>query len=108
MKQIAQAEGRYQEELNRAFGNLNEGAFKGLRRQLPVTRQKVEWEKIGGYKVSFLLGFGLGCGLASFLGSLWKWEMSRVLGGILMLTCACACVDRSGYCRWTGTVSKVT
>ncbi len=51
MKQIAQAEKKYQEELNRAFGNLSEGAFKGLRRQLPVTRQRVEWEKIGGYRV---------------------------------------------------------
>jgi capping protein alpha len=31
---------------------LAEGSFKGLRRQLPVTRQRVEWEKIGGYRVS--------------------------------------------------------
>ena len=49
---IAAAERKYQEELNRAFGSLNEGAFKGLRRQLPVTRMKVEWEKVGGYRVS--------------------------------------------------------
>lgn len=51
VRQIAATEKKYQEDLNRAFTNLSEGAFKGLRRQLPVTRQKVEWEKISGYKV---------------------------------------------------------
>ena len=52
MRQIAQIERKYQEELNRGFTNLSEGSFKSLRRQLPVTRQKVEWEKVGGYRVS--------------------------------------------------------
>ena len=52
MRKIAGVEKAYQEELNRGFGRLSEGEFKGLRRQLPVTRQKVEWEKIGGYRVS--------------------------------------------------------
>ena len=52
VRQIALAEKKYQEELNSGFTSLSEGAFKGLRRQLPVTRQKVEWEKIGGYRVS--------------------------------------------------------
>jgi capping protein alpha len=51
VKAIAGAERKYQEELNRGFSGLSEGAFKGLRRQLPVTRQKVEWEKVGGYRV---------------------------------------------------------
>lgn len=53
VRKIAGVEKGYQEELNRGFGRLSEGEFKGLRRQLPVTRQKVEWEKIGGYRVSF-------------------------------------------------------
>lgn len=52
LRQIAGAEKKYQDELNRGFAQLSEGAFKGLRRQLPVTRQKVEWEKIGTYRVS--------------------------------------------------------
>ena len=52
VKQIAMAEKRYQEELIRGFNALSEGAFKGLRRQLPVTRQKIEWEKISSYRVS--------------------------------------------------------
>ena len=42
VKEIAKAENKYQEELNRAFTSLSEGSFKGLRRQLPVTRQRVE------------------------------------------------------------------
>ncbi|KAL8790701.1 MAG: hypothetical protein Q9195_006243 [Heterodermia aff. obscurata] len=52
MKQIARMEKQYQEDLNKGFTALSEGTFKGLRRQLPVTRQKVEWEKVGGYRVS--------------------------------------------------------
>ncbi|KAI9716757.1 MAG: F-actin-capping protein subunit alpha [Chrysothrix sp. TS-e1954] len=51
VKQIAQVERRYQEDLNRAFTSLSEGAFKSLRRQLPVTRQKIEWEKVAGYRL---------------------------------------------------------
>lgn len=58
VREIAKAENKFQEELNRAFVNLAEGSFKGLRRQLPVTRQRVEWEKIGGYRVcAYALGF---------------------------------------------------
>ena len=51
VREIAKIERGYQEELNRAFVSLSEGSFKGLRRQLPVTRQKVEWEKVGGYRL---------------------------------------------------------
>jgi capping protein alpha len=56
IKSIAAAERKYQEELNRGFAGLSEGAFKGLRRQLPVTRQKVEWEKVGSYRVGYVSG----------------------------------------------------
>lgn len=51
IKHIATAEREHQTELNQAFTRLAEGAFKGLRRQLPITRQKIEWEKVGGYKL---------------------------------------------------------
>ena len=57
VREIAKAENKFQEELNRAFVQLAEGSFKGLRRQLPVTRQRVEWEKIGGYRVCFAFLF---------------------------------------------------
>ncbi|TQN72808.1 F-actin-capping protein subunit alpha, partial [Colletotrichum shisoi] len=51
VKEISTSEKKYQEELNRGFTNLSEGAFKGLRRQLPVTRQKIEWDKITSYRL---------------------------------------------------------
>ena len=53
VREIAKAENKFQEALNRAFSTLAEGSFKGLRRQLPVTRQRVEWEKIAGYRVGY-------------------------------------------------------
>lgn len=58
LRVIAKIEKGWQEELNRGFGRLSEGEFKGLRRQLPVTRQKVEWEKIGGYRAGKDIGGG--------------------------------------------------
>jgi hypothetical protein len=58
VREVAVAEKKYQEELNRGFGNLSEGAFKGLRRQLPITRQKIEWDKIAGYRLGQDIGGG--------------------------------------------------
>ncbi|KAG9254654.1 F-actin-capping protein subunit alpha [Emericellopsis atlantica] len=57
-KEISSAERKYQEELNKGFVSLSEGAFKGLRRQLPVTRQKIEWDKVTGYRLGQDLGGG--------------------------------------------------
>ncbi|EXJ54329.1 hypothetical protein A1O7_09667 [Cladophialophora yegresii CBS 114405] len=49
IRKLAAIEKQYQEEVNRTIVGMNETSFKALRRQLPVTRQKVEWEKIRGY-----------------------------------------------------------
>lgn len=49
VRKIAAIEKQYQEEVNRTIVGMNENSFKALRRQLPVTRQKVEWEKVRGY-----------------------------------------------------------
>lgn len=57
-KEISMAEKKYQEELNKGFVSLSEGAFKGLRRQLPVTRQKIEWDKVTGYRLGQDIGGG--------------------------------------------------
>ncbi|KAI1814875.1 subunits of heterodimeric actin filament capping protein Capz [Poronia punctata] len=57
-KEISAAEKKYQEELNRGFTNLSEGTFKGLRRQLPVTRQKIEWDRVASYRVGQDIGGG--------------------------------------------------
>lgn len=58
VREIALAEKKYQEELNKGFNSLSEGAFKGLRRQLPITRQKIEWDKIAGYRLGQDIGGG--------------------------------------------------
>ncbi|KAK2731828.1 F-actin-capping protein subunit alpha [Myotisia sp. PD_48] len=60
VKRIASIEKSHQNELNDAFDRLSEGAFKGLRRQLPITRQKVEWEKVGGYRLGKDISGGRG------------------------------------------------
>lgn len=56
IKTIAKIEKEYQEKLNDAFGQLSEGAFKSLRRQLPITRQKIDWDKIGSYRLGQQVG----------------------------------------------------
>lgn len=58
VREITIAEKKYQEEVNKGFNNLSEGAFKGLRRQLPITRQKIEWDKIAGYRLGQDIGGG--------------------------------------------------
>ncbi|KAL4779785.1 F-actin-capping protein subunit alpha [Aspergillus varians] len=60
ISRIAATERTYQDELNKAFGQMAEGAFKSLRRQLPITRQKVEWEKVGGYRLGQDISGGKG------------------------------------------------
>lgn len=51
IRTIKQTETAYQIEVNKAFVKLNEDGLKGLRRHLPITRQKVDWEKVGEYKL---------------------------------------------------------
>ncbi|KAK9449063.1 F-actin-capping protein subunit alpha [Limtongia smithiae] len=59
VKAIAQAERSFQEEVNMQFNGLSDGAFKSLRRQLPVTRSKIEWGKsIGAYRLGQDIGGG--------------------------------------------------
>lgn len=55
-KEISSGERKYQDELNKGFVSLSEGAFKGLRRQLPVTRQKIEWDKVTSYRLGQDIG----------------------------------------------------
>lgn len=56
VREIAKIEKRYHEDLNRGFMELNEGGFKGLRRSLPVSRQKMEWEKVSSYRAGREIG----------------------------------------------------
>lgn len=49
---IRSAEDEYEKEVNKKLVGLNEAEFKSLRRQLPVTRERMIWGRtIAGYKV---------------------------------------------------------
>ncbi|KAH8114348.1 F-actin capping protein, alpha subunit [Phellopilus nigrolimitatus] len=48
---IENEEGKYQTALNDAYQEMGEKTFKGLRRALPMTRQKLDWDKVLGYRL---------------------------------------------------------
>jgi capping protein alpha len=48
---IEDEEGTYQTSLNTTYHEMGEKTFKGLRRALPLTRQKLDWDKVLGYKL---------------------------------------------------------
>ncbi|PPQ89676.1 hypothetical protein CVT25_013863 [Psilocybe cyanescens] len=48
---IEDEEGKYQVSLNETYQDMGEKTFKGLRRALPLTRQKLDWDKVMGYKL---------------------------------------------------------
>ncbi|KAF8322453.1 F-actin capping protein, alpha subunit [Clavulina sp. PMI_390] len=48
---IEEQETNYQAQLNEAYHDLGEKTFKGLRRALPLTKQKIDWERVTGYKL---------------------------------------------------------
>jgi capping protein alpha len=62
---IETEEGKIQNSLNDTYHEMGEKTFKGLRRALPMTRQKLDWDKVLGYK----LGAELSAGKAGFGGA---------------------------------------
>ncbi|BEI81694.1 hypothetical protein CcaverHIS002_0208540 [Cutaneotrichosporon cavernicola] len=48
---IARIETEYQLELGVVYSGLGDKAFRALRRALPVTRQRVDWDKVSGYSI---------------------------------------------------------
>lgn len=60
---IGEEESKYQNSLNDSYHEMREKTFKGLRRALPMTRSKVDWEKVTAYQIGAELaaskgGFG--------------------------------------------------
>jgi len=51
LKHICKLEQDYQTALDHSYNTMGETTFKALRRVLPVTKEKVKWEKIRNYKL---------------------------------------------------------
>ncbi|GAA6009734.1 hypothetical protein JCM11491_001078 [Sporobolomyces phaffii] len=55
---IKQSEQTFATSLSSTYSELSDETFKGLRRALPKTRSKIDWNKAGGYRLGHELGGG--------------------------------------------------
>jgi len=51
MKRVKAAENAYHAALNENSRELTENVYRVLRRSLPITRNKVDWDKVANYKI---------------------------------------------------------
>ncbi|TPX31921.1 hypothetical protein SmJEL517_g04873 [Synchytrium microbalum] len=51
IKQILKIENDFQTYLNESYAQLSDNTFKALRRALPVTRNRIDWNAIGSYRI---------------------------------------------------------
>jgi len=57
---IESEEGEYQTSLTETYQSMSEKTYKSLRRALPMTRSKMDWDKVLGYKLGAELSAGKG------------------------------------------------
>jgi capping protein alpha len=55
-KAIAKAEQSFQESLDSSYRSMGDTTFKALRRALPITRTRIDWNKIKNYKIGGQMG----------------------------------------------------
>jgi len=51
LKAITKAEHTFHQSLDQSYTTMGETTFKALRRALPITRTKIDWNKIKNYKI---------------------------------------------------------
>jgi len=56
VKAVLKAEQSFQSSLEANYSTMGDTTFKALRRKLPITQTKIDWDKIKNYKVATTLG----------------------------------------------------
>jgi len=56
LKAIAKSEQQFQEALDQSYRTMGDTTFKALRRALPITRTRIDWNKIKNYKIGGQMG----------------------------------------------------